>query len=91
LSSYREFRLEFGVSAPTIFILWILLIIINSSGVLEYSFEQKHLLWTLFFLKNYPTANVAARHFACDEKTYRLWIWRVIGVFHWLLNTVHTF
>lgn len=40
--------------------------------------EPKHLLWALFFLRHYPTENVAATVFRTTEKTFRKWIWLLI-------------
>lgn len=37
-----------------------------------------HLLWALFFLKNYNTESVNRKFGECDEKTFREKIWMVI-------------
>lgn len=39
--------------------------------------KQEHLLWALYFLKVYPTEDVA-RPIAGDPKTFRLFAWQVI-------------
>ena len=52
----------------------------------------KHLLWTLCFLRQYPTESVAATSFSVSEKTLRKWVWIMItliggltGVVRWLI------
>jgi len=65
-----------GVSAETILFLWFLV----SRVELPFELQPNHLLWTLYFLKQYPTCELAANHWNCDVKTFRLYIWRVISI-----------
>lgn len=43
------------------------------------SLKPVHLLWALSFLKLYNVENVGCLLWKCDRKTYRKWIWIVIG------------
>jgi hypothetical protein len=82
--SERTFRAHFGVSSVTAIALWL--------HLLEqpfYSFQAHHLLWTLHWLKVHNSLDVAASRFACDRHTYSMWVWRVILVLFFTLNTVH--
>lgn len=72
LSGNRKFRAFFGVSSTICAILWNLIEQEHANS------ETKHLLWCLFFLKNYNIEHVNASIFEVDEKTYRLWVWRFI-------------
>lgn len=77
LTGYRRFRCFYGI-APEVFTkLWNLL-----SDKPDRS-EPKHLLWCMFFLKNYNKEHVNAAIANVDEKTFRLWTWRFI---HLLAN-----
>jgi hypothetical protein len=40
----------------------------------------KHMLCALLFLKSYPTESVAHIIMDMDEKTYRTWTWKIIGL-----------
>jgi hypothetical protein len=41
-------------------------------------FLPVYLLWCLYFLKNYPVAEIAAAVWRVSERTFREWVWRVI-------------
>jgi hypothetical protein len=40
--------------------------------------SPRHLLWALFFLKQYAHEVVNANFAQCDEKTFRKWCWIVL-------------
>jgi len=42
-------------------------------GLLPYKAEHKHLLWSLFFMKQYDTEEAIVSRLKCDEKTFRKW------------------
>ncbi|KAI9357970.1 hypothetical protein DFJ73DRAFT_758102 [Zopfochytrium polystomum] len=42
------------------------------------TFEPRHLLWALYFLKCYPTQPQAASLLKCDEKTFLKWCDRAV-------------
>lgn len=72
LVGLRKFKEFFGVSPQVCSIAW---------GYIENqdpSIKSKHLLWTLFFLKRYNTEHVNASVVNADEKTFRLYSWKVI-------------
>ena len=43
-------------------------------------FQQKHLLWTLKFLKSYPTQHCMAHDFNAAPGTVMKWVWYTIGL-----------
>lgn len=71
----RKYRAHFGITPKVTAILWGLI-----QENLRNFFQPKHLLWGLFFLKNYWTENTNVSLWKCDEKTYRKWTWHVIYI-----------
>lgn len=69
----RRFISAFGASPKICAIVWV-----KIKRDLSPDFHEIHLLWTLFFLKNYNTEGVNRSVFNCDEKTYRMRVWKVI-------------
>lgn len=70
IPNLRKLHANFGVSLHVITIIWGL--ITTSSEQWEYAtLSALHLLWTLFYLKTYPTCDVAATSCRTDEKTFR--------------------
>ena len=66
----------FGCGAPITFQLWNLL---DENRFVPESGQIHHLLWTLFFMKQYPTEGVACGAVVglkgrVDPKTYRKWV-----------------
>jgi len=82
--THRQVHSLYGVSMYTLIILWEILQKIE----IPYSILPFHLLWTLNFLKNYPTCDNGASHYNCDVKTYRLYIWRTIFMLYLYFQTV---
>ena len=41
-------------------------------------FSPKHVLWSLYFLKNYPLRLTAARTFGVSERTFDKYVWYCI-------------
>jgi hypothetical protein len=71
----RRFVALFGIEPHLCAIVWRELI---ASGWTSFTRrpEPKHLLWTLLFLKCYPTEEFLATLVgAVDEKTTRKWVW----------------
>jgi hypothetical protein len=71
----RRYKALFGVSAATCSRLWALV-----KPSLPSSAGPRHLLWTLYFLKQYGHEEVNAAFCQCDEKTFRKWSWMVMQV-----------
>jgi hypothetical protein len=76
----RRFRSFFGTSVEVVMNLWGLL---ANHNLLPWKGKIKHLLWTLFFMKVYPTeppscSALGGSHGAIDPKTMRKWVWRFI-------------
>ena len=72
----RLFREFFGCGAPIALQLWNLL---DENGFVPESGQICHLLWTLFFMKQYPTEGVECGAVGgskgrVDPKTYRKWV-----------------
>ena len=82
--STRVFNAHFGVCKQTTIVLWMHL----CSLELDFAVEFHHFLWTLYFLKVYNTLDVSATHWKVDVKTFNLWIWRVIALLAFTLDTV---
>jgi hypothetical protein len=71
----RRYKALFGVSAATCSRLWALV-----KPSLPSSAGPRHLLWTLYFLKQYGHEEVNVAFCQCDEKTFRKWSWMVVQV-----------
>ena len=69
----RRFKKVFGVSAATCARLWNLCLPSLPSCALPI-----HLLWALYWLKQYSLEEVNAAFVSCDEKTFRKWCWIVV-------------
>lgn len=80
LSEDLRFRSYFGCSAEVMLRLWQML---NSFGCLPHKTQIVHLLWSCFFMKVYPSQNVACSTAggssgAIDPKTLRKYVWPMI-------------
>lgn len=73
LIGIRRFKAAFGTSPKICAIVWLKIKI-----DLTPDFNETHLLWALFFLKNYNTESVNRSLFKCDEKTFRWRVWKII-------------
>lgn len=71
----KRFKAVFGVKHDICVRLWTLCLPLLPEGV-----RPVHLLWALYFLKQYNTECVNAAFANCDEKTFRTWCWVVIDV-----------
>lgn len=69
----RRFKTFFGISPKICGIAWQLI-----KYELPMNFKEMHLLWALFFLKNYNKEHVNHAVAECDEKTFRTKVWEVI-------------
>jgi hypothetical protein len=69
----RRFKKIFGVGPETCSRLWALIL-----PLVPPTSNPVHLLWSLFFLKQYGLEKVNAAFARCNEKTYRKWCWIVI-------------
>ena len=72
-TALRRFRAMFGATPLVCSALWDRLCF-----VLPSERKSEHLLWAIMFLETYSTENVAALIVKVSEKTYRLWVWRVV-------------
>lgn len=82
--SERDFHAHFGVSQETVNILWMHI----CSSPSEFPFTFDHLLWALYFLKVYPTADVASSFWSVSQKTFHKWTWKMILFLVKTLDTV---
>lgn len=72
LTGYRKFRTYYGISPEVCAILW------KRMHNKPPGSEPKHLLWCMFFLKNYNKEHINAAIANVDEKTFRLWTWQFV-------------
>jgi hypothetical protein len=71
----RHFKSHFGIDPQLVSIVWQEL---NSSGWLHFAGRKpnsEHLLWCLFFLKNYCVEEINASRFGACERTLREKAW----------------
>lgn len=71
----EQFRGAFGIHALACSQLWQKL---QSAEVLPENALPKHLLWALFFLKNYATETVGSSFANVTKKTFRKWCWILV-------------
>ncbi len=81
----RHARANFGVHPATFLHLWFNTL---SRVKLDWTFHPYHLLWTLYYLKNYPTLDTAAERWNVDRDTYGKWVWRVLSMLYLHLDEV---
>jgi hypothetical protein len=73
----RCFNAHFGVEPAVVAAVWSTLVYVDE--VISDYVKQKHLLWTLLFLKSYATFDVITCQVGADEKTVRKWVWYIIA------------
>lgn len=66
----RRFKSFFGTTPHICSLIWQLLL-----DFVPPESEPKHLLWCLFFLKQYDIEHTRRTLFGADEKTIRKWTW----------------
>lgn len=71
----RKYRSYFGISPYVTVLLWI-----RVKNRVNQSTRPLHMLWALFFVKNYWTEHSNAMLWKCDEKTFRKRVWYVLEV-----------
>jgi hypothetical protein len=72
----RTFKSLFGCSIAVAYFLWIDLLFYNKPTMKG---GIKHMLWTLCFLKLYPTEDQMSVWFNADRATVRKWVWYMLG------------
>jgi len=82
--SDRIFKSIFGISKLT----YNYLVLHFSSLPINYKVEGIHILWTFYFIKVYTSYDVAAVYWGCDVQTYSKWVWKVITLLNFTLDTV---
>jgi hypothetical protein len=84
----KRFRSLFGVSSDV------------CSHVWEYAFvnatipakaKPEHLLWCLLFMKTYDSEAVLSTVVGVSEKTFRLWVWRLLEAISLLYDKIVSF
>ena len=73
-----EFVAAFGVNVHVVSKIWdhMQCYIENQPAVKK--MKPHHLLWGLYFLKQYATSVLMAQYWGCSDKTFRKWIWLVV-------------
>ena len=75
--SDNTYKLLYGLSLFQIYIVMSYLSKVHHPP--DYSrFSTKHVLWTLYFLKNYPLKTTAARTLKTSEVTFDKYVWYCI-------------
>jgi hypothetical protein len=78
----ENFRSLFGVGLQTVMFSWLILKKLDMEKI-----NPIHLLWTLYFLKFYPTSR-NIWYFNVDRKTFKKIIWKVLAALYLYLETV---
>jgi len=80
----RTRKTVFGLSDVTIQLIWTLL----AASFTDAKLKFKHLLWTLYFLRKYPTEDEGALFCHTTRKTWRKRVWEVLNLLCTKLKTV---
>lgn len=81
-------RRLFGVDLAMLPLLWVLI----SPGAQLLDLKRIHLLWALFFLKNYPSVALAEEWWGISFKTWQRGVWGIIFLInHYVLNVSFLF
>jgi hypothetical protein len=81
--SELHFQRLFGVNENSCTFLWDLIYPKSKKNI-----KPKHLLWTLFFLRVYPTQVEQEAIIGCDHKTFNLYVWNIIDLLYLNLEMV---
>lgn len=65
------FKSYFGVSSVVAALMW-------NSIKPPHKSKPKHLLWALYFLRQYPEEHKCAHAMGCTKNTLKKWIWPII-------------
>jgi hypothetical protein len=82
-----RFRALFGVSSDVCSHVWEYIITFQPDNVPKKT-KPDHLLWCLLFLKTYDSETVLSTVVGVTEKTFRLWVWRLIAAISSLYDHV---
>lgn len=77
--SRRRFFSAFGTSPTVCSIIWTFL-----EPTVNRWASPDHLLWSLFFLKVYPTEAIGSSTVGVHEKTFRKWVWFFVEAISYL-------
>ena len=75
---HREFVSTYGVSVQVSAKIWLIIKSEIQDNKIAKGLRPCHLLWCLYFLKQYSTSTTMARYCGCSDKTFRKWTWIVI-------------
>ena len=73
-TTHRRFRSAFGLTADLCKKLWDLIGRIADQSI-RVQARPKHMLWALFFLKQYSINDINSAISGADEKMFRKWSW----------------
>ena len=73
----REFIASYGINVQVMSRVWLVMQSIRDRKVAR-GMKPYHLLWCMYFLKQYGVSTVMATYFGCSDKTFRKWVWIVI-------------
>jgi hypothetical protein len=81
----KRFRALFGVSCDVCSHVWEY---VNAFEAASTKARPHHLLWCLLFVKTYASEAALSTIVGVTEKTFRLWVWRLIASISSLYNQV---
>ena len=73
----REFVASYGINVHVTGKIWLVLQSFRDREDAR-RMVPEHLLWTLYFLKQYAASIVMAGYFGCSDRTFRKWVWIII-------------
>ena len=76
--SDRKVHAHFGVSLDIAIMIWQLILL--SEYQWDIGIKATHLIWTLYFLKVYPTGDTGSARCGVDEKTFRKYVYYMIEI-----------
>ena len=76
----REFVAAYGLSVQVVARIWLLTRTVIQEFDEARAMQPAHLLWCLYFLKQYGISTVMSHHCGCSDKTFRKWVWLTVEV-----------
>ena len=83
--SEERFKAFFKVSPKLASKIWYLL---HKHTRMPLLTKPRHLLWALFFMNDYGSERIQSRVLGCDPKTFRKYVWPMIGYIYTLRRTI---
>ena len=75
----RGFIASYGLCVQVMAKIWLVMQSVRDRKGAQ-NMKPYHLLWCMYFLKQYSVSTVMSSYFGCSDKTYRKWVWIVIYI-----------